>query len=148
MADTFGARARRFMGWHRPDDVDIEQDFFDIEEDLAEVTPLTPIRSEADTPRIQDTPTKDRMRIVTFHPTSYSDALPVGEAFRDGSPVILNLSDMSDEDARRIVDFAAGLTFGLQGVIKRVTSGVFLLSPKSVEVSGEGNASRHGSLFN
>ena len=62
-------------------------------------------------------------------------------AKRDGTPVIMNLSDMDDADAKRLVDFAAGLVFGLHGSIERVTSKVFLLSPSHVEVSAEEGAS-------
>ena len=55
----------------------------------------------------------------------------------DGVPVIMNLSDMEDADAKRLVDFSAGLIFGLQGTIERVTSKVFLLSPRNVHVAQE-----------
>jgi cell division inhibitor SepF len=52
----------------------------------------------------------------------------------------MNLSDMDDSDAKRLVDFAAGLVFGLHGSIERVTSKVFLLSPAHVEVAAEESA--------
>lgn len=77
-------------------------------------------------------------RISTIHPRSYNDAKAIGEAYRDGVPVIMNLSDMGDADAKRLVDFSAGLVFGLRGSIERVTSKVFLLSPMNVEVTEEG----------
>ncbi len=76
-------------------------------------------------------------RITTLHPSTYNEARTVGEEFRDGTPVIMNLSDMGDADAKRLVDFAAGLVFGLHGTIERVTSKVFLLSPVHVEVATE-----------
>ena len=76
-------------------------------------------------------------RITTLHPRTYNEARTVGEQYRDGTPVIMNLTDMSDADAKRLVDFAAGLVFGLRGSIERVTSKVFLLSPETVEVSAE-----------
>ncbi|WP_151524160.1 cell division protein SepF [Serinicoccus kebangsaanensis] len=75
-------------------------------------------------------------RITTIHPRTYNEAKTIGEAFRGGVPVIMNLSDMDDSDAKRLVDFAAGLAFGLHGSIERVTSKVFLLSPSFVEVDG------------
>jgi cell division inhibitor SepF len=74
-------------------------------------------------------------RISTVHPRTYNEAKVIGEAFRCGTPVIMNLSDMADADAKRLVDFAAGLVFGLHGAIERVTSKVFLLSPADVEVA-------------
>ena len=76
-------------------------------------------------------------RITTIHPRTYNEAKTIGEHFREGVPVIMNLSDMNDSDAKRLVDFGAGLVFGLRGSIERVTSKVFLLSPEHVEVSGE-----------
>lgn len=86
-------------------------------------------------------------RITTIHPRSYNDAKSIGESFRDGVPVIVNLSDMQDGDAKRMVDFSAGLVFGLRGTIERVTSKVFLLSPEFVEVDGESPADE-GRFFN
>ena len=76
--------------------------------------------------------------ILTVHPKQYRDAQIIAENFRDGIPVIINLSQMSDADARRLIDFASGLSLGLYGRIERVTSKVFLLSPESVNVSGAG----------
>jgi len=74
-------------------------------------------------------------RISTIHPRTYNEAKNIGESFRVGTPVIMNLTDLDDADAKRLVDFAAGLVFGLHGSIERVTSKVFLLSPAHVEVS-------------
>ncbi|MGF1648267.1 MAG: cell division protein SepF [Kineosporiaceae bacterium] len=76
-------------------------------------------------------------RITAVHPRSYNDARVIGEHFRDGVPVIMNLSEMEDGDAKRLVDFAAGLVYGLQGVVERVTTKVFLLSPADIEVTNE-----------
>ena len=78
--------------------------------------------------------------ITTLHPRTYNKARTVGENFREGIPVIMNLSEMDDADAKRLVDFAAGLIFGLRGSIERVTNKVFLLSPVNVEVTAEDKA--------
>jgi cell division inhibitor SepF len=88
-------------------------------------------------------------RITTIHPRTYNEAKTIGENFRDGIPVIMNLTDMNDADAKRLVDFAAGLVFGLRGSIERVTSKVFLLSPETVEVNAEENPATAGrTVFN
>lgn len=76
-------------------------------------------------------------RIITLHPRFYNEARTVGEHFRQGNPVIINLSDMDDAERKRIIDFASGLVFGHSGSIERVTSKVFLLSPPNVTVSAE-----------
>ena len=88
-------------------------------------------------------------RITTIHPRTYNEAKTIGESFRGGTPVIMNLTDMDDADAKRLVDFAAGLVFGLHGTIERVTNKVFLLSPANVSVTAEGKARMaQGSFFN
>lgn len=75
--------------------------------------------------------------IVTVQPKTYADARTIAEAFREGVPVIMNLTNVTEHDAKRIIDFASGLTLGLFGSIDRVTSKVFVLSPESVAVSGD-----------
>lgn len=80
---------------------------------------------------------KDMSRITTLKPSSFSDALTIGEHFRDGTPVIINLTDMDDADAKRLVDFSAGLAFAVRGDIDKITSKVFLLSPPNVDVTAE-----------
>jgi cell division inhibitor SepF len=82
----------------------------------------------------------DLTRITTLHPRTYNEARAIGEHFREGTPVIINLTEMVDSDARRLVDFSAGLIFGLRGSIDRVTNKVFLLSPANVEVAAEDKA--------
>lgn len=102
------------------------------------------------TPRPQAVPAHDEgYRITTLHPHSYNDARAIGEHFRAGTPVIMNLTEMDDTDAKRLVDFAAGLIFGLHGRIERVTNKVFLLSPEHVEVTAEDKARIvEGGFFN
>jgi cell division inhibitor SepF len=81
--------------------------------------------------------TAELSRITTLHPRTYNEARTIGENFREGVPVIMNLTEMSDSDAKRLVDFAAGLVFAVRGSIERVTSKVFLLSPPNVTVAAE-----------
>jgi cell division inhibitor SepF len=76
-------------------------------------------------------------RITTLHPRTYNEARTIGENFREGVPVIMNLSEMDDADAKRLVDFSAGLVFAVRGTIERVTNKVFLLSPPNVSVAAE-----------
>ncbi len=89
-------------------------------------------------------------QITTIHPRSYNDAKVIGESFRSGIPVIMNVTDMGEGDAKRLVDFSAGLVFGLYGSIERVTNKVFLLSPSYIEVLGEEkkNSDAESSFFN
>ncbi|MGI8458050.1 MAG: cell division protein SepF [Propionibacteriaceae bacterium] len=90
----------------------------------------------------------DMSRIITVHPRTYNEARTIGEHFRDGVPVIMNLTEMEDVDAKRLVDFAAGLIFGLRGTIERITSKVFLLSPQNVTVAAEDKERIAGGFFN
>jgi cell division inhibitor SepF len=101
------------------------------------------------TPAPEPAPAAQPYRITTLHPRNYNEARTIGERFRDGMPVIMNLSEMDDADAKRLVDFAAGLSFGLRGSIERVTAKVFLLSPQNVDVTAEDKARiREGGFFN
>ena len=88
-------------------------------------------------PAAQASTVAELSRITTLHPRSYNDARTIGENFREGVPVIMNLSEMDDADAKRLVDFAAGLVFATRGSIERVTNKVFLLSPPNVTVAAE-----------
>ncbi|MHB1011027.1 MAG: cell division protein SepF [Propionibacteriaceae bacterium] len=90
----------------------------------------------------------DLSRIVTVHPKTFNDAKTIGESFRDGFPVIMNLTDMEDFDAKRLVDFAAGLIFGLRGTFEKVTNKVFLLSPREVTVTAEDRERIAGGFYN
>jgi cell division inhibitor SepF len=107
------------------------------------VTELETRRPAKDHQRVADI-----SRIITVHPRTYNEARTIGENFRDGVPVIMNLSDMEDSDAKRLVDFSAGLIFGLRGSIERITSKVFLLSPHNVTVSVEDKERLAGGFFN
>lgn len=91
-------------------------------------------------PQVIEPEPTDLSRITTVHPRTYNDARTIGEQFRAGTPVIMNLTEMGDPDAKRLVDFAAGLVFGQRGSIDRVTSKVFLLSPPDVQVTAEDKA--------
>ncbi|MEU0394124.1 cell division protein SepF [Streptomyces sp. NPDC006208] len=88
-------------------------------------------------------------RIATISPDGFRDARGIGELFRDGVPVIVNLTSMEAADAKRVVDFAAGLAFGLRGSIERVATRVFLLTPADTEiVSGESAGRVQDGFFN
>lgn len=107
--------------------------------------PQTRVRERA----VVSDESQDGYRITTVHPTTYSEARTIGEHFRDHTPVIMNLSEMEEADAMRLVDFAAGLIFGLRGNIERVTNRVFLLSPADVTVTAEDKAKiAEGGFFN
>jgi len=70
-------------------------------------------------------------------PKRFNEAREIGERFRQGIPVIMNLQAADDTVARRLVDFASGLVFGLDGKIEMVASRVYLLTPADMEVSAE-----------
>jgi cell division inhibitor SepF len=100
-----------------------------------------------ETPPQLDLPVLDR--IITLHPRYYNEARTIGEHYREGNPVIINLTEMDESEHKRLVDFASGLAFGLHGTIERVTKKVFLLSPANVSVSSEDkSAAAQASFFN
>jgi cell division inhibitor SepF len=128
------------------DNYEAYDEYDDYDEPADAVEPAAPARADyAGYPtdhRIDTVPPQqvELARITTLHPRTYNEARTIGEHFRDGTPVIMNLTEMVDSDARRLVDFAAGLIFGLRGSIDKVTNKVFLLSPVNVEVTAEDKA--------
>ena len=128
------------------------QDKYDSYEDYDEYddepeAEIPPVRGDysgypAAEHRVEPLPSQqvDLLRITTLHPRTFNEARTIGEHFREGTPVIMNLTEMVDSDARRLVDFAAGLIFGLRGSFDKVTNKVFLLSPANVEVTAEDKA--------
>ncbi|MFJ9828094.1 cell division protein SepF [Streptomyces sp. NPDC101160] len=103
-------------------------------------------------PRVRvasDTAHEQGRRIATVSPDGFRDARGIGELFRDGVPVIVNLTAMEPNDAKRVVDFAAGLAFGLRGSIERVATRVFLLTPADTQiVTGESAGRAQDGFFN
>ncbi|GGA55863.1 cell division protein SepF [Pseudoclavibacter endophyticus] len=111
--------------------------------------PVTPINPNASKP-VQNPVASEMNEILTVNPKAYKDAQVIAEHFRDGVPVIINLSQMEDAEARRLIDFASGLSQGLYGKIERVTNRVFLLSPHHVAVHTEqqrDGAAKEASFF-
>ena len=129
---------RKSMVW-----LGLADDQFDYDEPVEPAAPSpVPLVSRAPvTPLPKRQPARSQIpemnEILTVHPRQYRDAQAIAESFREGIPVIINLSQMSEGDARRLIDFASGLSQGLYGKIERVTPKVFLLSPSHVVVSGE-----------
>jgi cell division inhibitor SepF len=130
---------------------DADGDYVDVDNDYDEAVrrhepaePARPVANLAERRRPASAPAQRAAtsvaplsRITTLHPRTYNEARVIGENFRDGVPVIMNLSEMDDTDAKRLVDFAAGLVFSVRGTIERVTNKVFLLSPPTVSVAAE-----------
>jgi cell division inhibitor SepF len=104
-------------------------------------------RVAATQPELIDEPAAS-YNIITLQPRSYSEARKVGEYYREGNPVIINLDDMEESERKRLVDFASGLVFGLHGRIERISLKVFLLSPANVSVSNEDKTAAQASFFN
>ena len=117
-----------------------------LDEELAEssfdsdhsVTPMTSNASSGTSGASRESSTSPFpgrvSRITTIHPKTYDEAQMVGRALRDGVPVVLNLTGVPEAVAYRIVDFSAGVVFGVRGTIERVTPRVFLLSPANIKV--------------
>jgi cell division inhibitor SepF len=101
------------------------------------VEPPLPRPQAQPRPVVTDPTPHPLSRITTLHPRSFVEARTIGERYRDGNPVIINLTDMTDSDARRLVDFAAGLAFAMRGDIDKITNKVFLISPPDTDVTAE-----------
>jgi cell division inhibitor SepF len=90
------------------------------------------------------------VRVHLVLPRSFNDAQQIADKFKDGVPVILNLQGADNELSKRLIDFASGLTYALNGGMQRVADKVFLLTPRNVEVSAEERARllERGGFFN
>ena len=106
-----------------------------------------PTTHSATQPAMLDEPASS-YNIITLQPRSYSEARKVGEYYREGNPVIINLDDMEEGERKRLVDFSSGLVFGLHGRIERISLKVFLLSPANVSVSNEDKTAAQATFFN
>lgn len=120
----------------------VEDDEFEelMEYEDADVPETPPsrrtLREEARVSSLQ--PVSNRqVRVHMVEPKSFNDAEQIGQKFKADIPVIINLQQADPELAKRLIDFASGLTYGLDGGIQRVADRVFLLTPHNVEVSAE-----------
>lgn len=141
----FMKNAMSYLGMS--DVVDDDDEYFDEEDEQQPAAKpsfdsdhtVTPIAQSTASPFAKTSPFQGGRvnRITTIHPKSYEDAQLVGRALRDGVPVVLNLTGVSEAVAYRIVDFSAGVVFGVRGSLERVTPRVFLLSPAQVNIKVE-----------
>jgi cell division inhibitor SepF len=95
-------------------------------------------------------PTPGAVRVHLVLPRSFNDAQQIADKFKQGIPVILNLQNADSELSKRLIDFASGLTYALDGGMQRVADKVFLLTPRNVEVSAEQRAQllERGGFYN
>ena len=118
---------RRDEGWSDPDSVS-----------EAELEP--PARSSARRSRLRGVDSSGQVRVHLVLPRSFNDAQQIADRFKDSVPVILNLQNADTELSKRLIDFASGLTYALDGSMQRVADKVFLLTPRNVQVSAEERA--------
>jgi cell division inhibitor SepF len=129
---------RKSMVW-----LGLADDQFDYDEpaEPAGPTPVPLVSRAPVTPLPKRQPARPHVpemnEILTVHPRQYRDAQGIADSFREGVPVIINLTQMTESEARRLIDFASGLSIGLRGRIERVTSKVFLLTPEHITIAGE-----------
>jgi cell division inhibitor SepF len=102
----------------------------------------TPIR-----PRLREV---ESVKVHLVIPRSFNDAQQIADRFKQGIPVIVNLQGVDADLSKRLIDFASGLTYALDGGMQRVADKVFLLTPRNVEVSAEERARllERGGFFN
>jgi cell division inhibitor SepF len=99
---------------------------------------------------VEAVPSPNAVKVHLILPRSFNDAQQIADRFKDGVPVILNLQSADQDLSKRLIDFASGLTYALDGGMQRVADKVFLLTPRNVEVSGEERARmlERGGFFN
>ena len=90
--------------------------------------------------RLRGVDSSGQVRVHLVLPRSFNDAQQIADRFKDSVPVILNLQNADTDLSKRLIDFASGLTYALDGSMQRVADKVFLLTPRNVEVSAEERA--------
>jgi cell division inhibitor SepF len=98
------------------------------------------LRPVATSPRASNGRAAGDVRVHFVAPKSFNDVQDVADKFKDSIPVILNLQGTDTDLSKRLIDFASGLTYALEGGMQRVADKVFLLTPRNVEVSAEQRA--------
>ena len=145
---------RRLTPRRRQQDFD---DWTDSESDqaTARVPAVRAARAErervrAARPPIEAVPNPGNVKVHLVLPRSFNDAQQIADRYKQGIPVILNLQSADTELSKRLIDFASGLTYALNGGMQRVADKVFLLTPRNVEVSAEQRAAllERGGFFN
>ena len=122
---------RRLQSRRRRDDFD---DIFADDEPPTRATPLRPVSGRGGRANGGSV----RMHLVI--PKSFNDAQQVADKFKDDIPVVLNLQGTENDLSKRLIDFASGLTYALDGGMQRVADRVFMLTPRNVEISAEERA--------
>jgi cell division inhibitor SepF len=119
-------------------------------DDWTDPQPAVNDRTEVLRPRVAALPTPASVRVHLVIPRSFNDAQQIADKFKDAIPVILNLQSTDGDLSKRLIDFASGLTYALDGGMQRVADKVFLLTPRNVEVSAEERARllERGGFFN
>jgi cell division inhibitor SepF len=120
---------------------------FDDWTDPGDEQQATPIRPRL---RAAESPGAASVRVHLVVPRSFNDAQQIADKFKEDVPVILNLQGTDGELSKRLIDFASGLTYALEGGMQRVADKVFLLTPRNVELSAEERARwlERGGFFN
>jgi cell division inhibitor SepF len=123
-----------------------EEEFDDVEADPGDRVERSRgerVESERGAPRqerdavVRAMPSEPPTRVHLVQPSSFDDAQEIGDKFRDGFSVLMNLQAADGELGRRLVDFASGLAYGLHGSIQPAAERVFLITPRGVQVSAE-----------
>jgi cell division inhibitor SepF len=110
----------------------------------------SPARGARGSRHIEAVPNPSSVRVHLVLPRSFNDAQQIADKFKHQIPVILNLQNADAELSKRLIDFASGLTYALDGGMQRVADKVFLLTPRNVEVSAEQRAQllERGGFYN
>ena len=128
-----------YLGLVEDDDLD-EYAHEDVPEPAARSMSRSPEREARPARRdavVRPLPTTPSARFHLVSPTAFNDAQEIGDKYREGFSVIMNLAGAAPDIARRLVDFASGLAYGLAGSMQQVADRVFLLTPQGVQVSAE-----------
>ncbi|HEY3315262.1 MAG TPA: cell division protein SepF, partial [Bacillota bacterium] len=132
MAKGFMERILNFLGF--------EQEEVEIEEEAYEPAP-PPQEAEPEKPRgrgrgaVVNLPAAKPIKVVVVEPKSFDEVENIAENLKNRRPIIVNLEEVDKELARRVIDFLSGTAFAIDGITQRISAGVFLFAPNSVDVT-------------
>ncbi len=122
-------KVKIFMGFDAFEDDEIEEEFLEEEEDTI---PVVNRRKN----RVVNIHTTTQMKVVLYEPDNFEEAPSIVDDLKNRKPVIINLESIDPELARKFFNFLNGAIYALDGNIQKVSSGIFILAPNNVDISG------------
>ncbi len=137
MAKIFGKLGEMIFG---SEEDDFEE--FEVEEEERQRADLKPIgawrkSAPSSSARVVSMTATTQLEVAVLQPASYEDASEIADRLKAKKAVVVNLEDLTKEDAIKVLDYVSGVVYALEGNIQKVSSGIFLIAPYNVSIAGD-----------